>query len=370
MAQPVNLEQKKEEADRVKKQLQSIDNELDVTVEKYNQATVNLNQTQASIKQTKENLEKTSKRFSYQRKLLNQRIVNIYKNGDINFISTLVGTKSFAHFLTRLSCLIQISNQDLKLLREIQETKEELEKNKQKLEKEEKEQLALIKELGNKRNEIERQISDRKTFLAAVEADIQTMIREEEEREARTQAEEAQRLQQQQEQRTEQNRQNNQLTQNNPNRNSPNNNQNNNRNQDNSKNGTEKPKDPPPSKPAPPKSAAHSDVVPIAMQQLGKPYQWGAAGPNAFDCSGLVMYCYAQIGISLPHSAAAQYNSGTHLSQEYLEAGDLVFFGKTGVSHVGIYVGGGKYIHAPRTGDVVKVSALSSRNDYYSACRP
>jgi cell wall-associated NlpC family hydrolase len=93
------------------------------------------------------------------------------------------------------------------------------------------------------------------------------------------------------------------------------------------------------------------------MQFLGTPYVWGGSSPSGFDCSGFIMYVYAQIGVSLPHNAAAQYGYGTPVSRDQLSPGDLVFF--DGLGHNGIYIGGGQFIHSPHTGDVVKISSLS-----------
>ena len=91
---------------------------------------------------------------------------------------------------------------------------------------------------------------------------------------------------------------------------------------------------------------------------------FGGESPSGFDCSGLVAYAYAQVGVSLPHYTVAQYNysDSVSVSRSQLEPGDLVFF--TGASHVGIYIGGGQFIHAPHTGDVVKISSLSG---YYAS---
>jgi peptidoglycan DL-endopeptidase CwlO len=119
---------------------------------------------------------------------------------------------------------------------------------------------------------------------------------------------------------------------------------------------------------APP--SQYTGVVGIAMRYLGTPYVWGGASPGGFDCSGLVAYVYAQVGVSLPHYTGAQWNVGVPVSRGDLQPGDLVFF--DGLGHVGIYIGGGQFIHAPHTGDVVKISSLSESgygNSYVGARR-
>lgn len=109
-------------------------------------------------------------------------------------------------------------------------------------------------------------------------------------------------------------------------------------------------------------------AVQAARAQLGKPYQWGAAGPDSFDCSGLTMYSWGQAGVSLPHNAADQQGMGSSVSQADLQPGDLVFFGSPAY-HVAIYIGDGMIIHAPTSGDVVKIVSLSSMPDYSGARR-
>ena len=103
-----------------------------------------------------------------------------------------------------------------------------------------------------------------------------------------------------------------------------------------------------------------------ALTREGDPYVWGAAGPNVFDCSGLVVWAYAQVGISLPHYTGSQWNSGVHVSRNDLEPGDLVFF-FSNISHVGIYVGNGLMLDAPNSGAVVRVEPLFG--DYVGAVR-
>jgi peptidoglycan DL-endopeptidase CwlO len=107
----------------------------------------------------------------------------------------------------------------------------------------------------------------------------------------------------------------------------------------------------------------HSNVANIALSQLGTPYVWAGSAPGGFDCSGLVMWAYAQVGVSLPHSSYAQYSFGVPVSRDQLQPGDLVFF--DGLGHVGIYIGGNQFVHAPHTGDVVRISSLDE--SWYAA---
>ena len=112
-------------------------------------------------------------------------------------------------------------------------------------------------------------------------------------------------------------------------------------------------------------------AVGIAEQYLGVPYVWGGASPSGFDCSGLVMYVYAQLGVSLPHYTVSQYSypNAVHPSRSELQPGDLVFF--AGLGHVGIYIGGNQFIHAPHTGTVVSIDSMTGwySSEYYGATR-
>jgi len=125
-----------------------------------------------------------------------------------------------------------------------------------------------------------------------------------------------------------------------------------------------------------PTSTVGAYAVTIAERYLGVRYLWGGNNPDeGFDCSGFVQFVYAQLGVQLPHHAASQYATTPHIDAGYLEPGDLVFFEPRagGPGHVGIYVGGGVFIEAPHTGDVVKfetVAAESSLIGYVGASRP
>ncbi|MGR6964721.1 C40 family peptidase [Geodermatophilus sp. URMC 61] len=113
---------------------------------------------------------------------------------------------------------------------------------------------------------------------------------------------------------------------------------------------------------------AAATAVDTALAQLGDPYVWAAAGPDAFDCSGLVQYAYAAAGVRLPHSSRMQAQTGTPVSRSQLQPGDLVFF-YSPVSHVGIYVGDEQMVHASTSGQPVEVASIDSMGGYNSARR-
>ena len=114
-------------------------------------------------------------------------------------------------------------------------------------------------------------------------------------------------------------------------------------------------------------SGSSSSIVSVAQNYLGVPYVWGGTSPSGFDCSGFTQYVFRQCGYSINRTADAQYSNGSYVSYDSLQAGDLVFFANTysasGITHVGIYIGGGQFIHAANGG--VKISSLSE--SYYSS---
>ena len=108
-----------------------------------------------------------------------------------------------------------------------------------------------------------------------------------------------------------------------------------------------------------------SEVVIRAISLLGAPYKFGGSGPTAFDCSGLVRYIHHEVGIDVPRTAAEQYRAATPVNTADLEPGDLLFFRThgRGISHVAIYAGAGRFVHAPQTGHPIELRAL--QDDYY-----
>ena len=120
-----------------------------------------------------------------------------------------------------------------------------------------------------------------------------------------------------------------------------------------------------------PKRPKHVSIaaraVLLARTQLGVPYRWGGASPSGFDCSGLVMWVYGRLGLSLPHNAAALYSVGRPVARGRLRPGDLLFF--SGLGHVGLYIGRGRMIHAPQSGRNVEIQALAARHGSFVGAR-
>jgi cell wall-associated NlpC family hydrolase len=109
--------------------------------------------------------------------------------------------------------------------------------------------------------------------------------------------------------------------------------------------------------PAPAPNNRAGVAVQTGLDQRGDPYEWGAAGPDSFDCSGLTMYAWNAAGVSLPHNSASQYSATTHIPMSEIQPGDLVFYGSP-IHHVALYIGNGQIVHAPHSGDVVRVDSV------------
>lgn len=329
LAQPSSINQKRQQAAQVQAEIDQMDESLDIAVERYNVAREKLNQIEQAIEENRAKLAKTNEELRKSQDTFNKRLASIYKQGPMTVLPVIFNAQDFNSFLAQLSWLTKIANQDSELIKKIQRLKGEIEQTELKLEKDKEDQLVLTNGLKSQKNSIESQVSQKQNFLNGINNEITQVLREEEERQRQTQAAALRQVQQSQ------------------------------RASSASSPGS-----------SPPKGGGGGSVVSIALSLLGVPYVYGGANPSTgLDCSGLTMYCYARVGISLPHSSAMQYNRGAKVSYNSLQPGDLVFFGSP-IHHVGMYIGGGNYIHAPKPGDVVKISSLAARSDFAGACRP
>jgi len=328
-ADPGSVASKEAQAQQVLGQINSIDQSLGAAVEQYNLANVRLHKIEGDLRENKKQLVLAQANLKHAQKSLAARLVTAYTSQEDNStLAVLLGSSSFEDMLNRVEAINSTSTQDADILKQVRESRRAIQRNRAQLATAHDQQQQIVAEKAAQRQHIESQLAARRALLSSIRGEIQRMRAAEAAQQRQLQAAAQARLA-----------------------------------------GASTPtvsgvgvgaSTPEGSTVAPPN--VHGGVVGVAMRYLGVPYVWGGASPRGFDCSGLVMYAFAAIGISLPHSSYAQANMGTPVSISQLEPGDLVFF--TGASHVGIYIGGGQFIHAPHTGDVVKISSLSG---YYTS---
>ena len=325
-----SISAKRAEAESVLAQIQEIDGQLSHAIESYNLANVKLDRIKAELKTNSRHLTIARSSLKAAQGHLSARLVALYKNGsDGGTIEVLLGAKSIDDLLNRLDAVDRVSEQDARVLREVKSFRAQVIERKGRLERAQKAQVQVVADKAAQRSSIESQLSERQRLLSSIKDQIASLEAAERRRQERLAAQAQARFRAAQAAPAATEAAPEALVE----------------------------SDSPAEAIAPAPDARYGGVVGIAMQYLGVPYVWGGASPSGFDCSGLIMYVYAQVGVSLPHHAASQYGMGTAVSRDQLRPGDLVFF--NGLGHAGIYIGGGQFIHAPHTGDVVKISSLS-----------
>jgi len=310
-----------QQARTVKSQIDRLDERVEMASERYNQASVKRARLIVQKRRAKAKLKKVSARMGVVQGHLNVRANSMYRQGPMGFADVLLGAQSFEEFAATWDLLKDLNQTDAASVAELKDLRVQAKAAHAELTAKEKaaaKQVAVMR--ANKRS-IEGKLAERQAKLAGLESEIQALeAAEEAARAARASAWAASR----------------QVS-----------------------NDRSFP---------PPTRAARSEIMDIARRYLGAPYVWGASGPNSFDCSGFTMFVYRQVGVSLPHHSGSQIGYGQRVSRSDLQPGDLVFFGSP-IHHVGIYAGGGMYIHAPHSGDVVRISSMS-RGGYAGASRP
>ena len=310
----------------VKAQLDALDTRLEVATEDRDQAEVRYESVTRQVNVTQTRLGKIQRRIGTLQDHLDTRAEDMYRNGPAQFLEMLLGAVDFDQFTSTWDILTDMSRSDADAVIQLKVARREANTLRSQLRRQQAQAATQLSIMRERRSRIVGDLAQRKRMLSGIEREIAAIEQAEAAREAAAVRAAASRR-------------------------------------------TFIPASfAPVEHYASPTKSAHGGVVSIAMRYLGYPYSWGAAGPNSFDCSGFTMYVYAQVGISLPHSSRDQFNSGQRVSRSDLQPGDLVFFGSP-IHHVGIYVGGGSFIHAPHTGDHVKISPLD-RMDYAGAVRP
>jgi peptidoglycan DL-endopeptidase CwlO len=332
-ADPGSIASKQAQAQQVLGQIQSIDSSLGAAVEAYNLANVRLAKIESDQRENRHELVVAKSNLKHSQSALASRLVSVYTSStDNSTLAVLLGSTSLEDLLNRVETITSTSQQDARIVREVASFKRAVLRHRTELANAHTEQQQVVAEKAAQRQRIESQLAARRQLLSSIHGEIARMKAAEAAQQRRLEAAARVRF------------------------------------------ATQPSPSPSPSSIAVGAAAStpegttvappnvHGGVVGVAMRYLGVPYVWAGASPSGFDCSGFVMYVFAQIGVSLPHSSYAQFGMGTPVSISQLQAGDLVFF--SGASHVGIYIGGGQFVHAPHTGDVVKISSLSG---YYSS---
>ena len=319
---------KQAEAQSVLGQIQKLDSSLERAVEAYNRANVELARIRSDLADNTRRLTIAKRSLKSAQRQLSSRLVDLYTSEDQDStLVVLLGASNLDDLLNRMDAADRIAQQDAVVLREVTRLRAEVQRRQQNLRHANERQKQVVAERAAARASVQSQLAQRRTLLSSIHGEIAQLQQRERERQAALKRQLQERLAAQQQAASQQ---------------------------------AIAPvisTTPTPAPTTAPPPSHTGGVVAIAMRYLGVPYVWGGASPSGFDCSGLVMYVYAQVGISLPHYTVSQYAMGAAVSRSQLEPGDIVFF--DGLGHEGIYIGNNQFIHAPHTGDVVKISSLS-----------
>jgi cell wall-associated NlpC family hydrolase len=322
---------KREQAEAIMAQVEGLNSNLEQTVEAWNYANIELDQIDADLTSNAKHLVAARKSLVVAQDRIAERLRDLYVNGEgDSTLEVILGSSSLDDIIARLDAIERVSSQDAQILRTVKQYRKEVETRRANLQRARSDQARIVAERIAQKESIESQLAEQNRLLDSVKDEIAQMRAEEQRRqtvlaaEARARAQAAQ-LASQTQQDLAQETYDQAVFE--------------------------------PTYDANVPAARYGYVVGIALQYLGIPYVWGGSSPaTGFDCSGFIMYVFAQIGVSLPHHAASQFAYGTPVSRDQLAAGDLVFF--DGLGHAGIYIGGGQFVHAPHTGDVVKISSI------------
>lgn len=332
---------KQAEAQAALQKLNQYQSELDQASANYEAAHQEQIDAQNRVDEAQKQIEEKTAQIEKDQQRLSDRARDMYRSGDTNFLDVILGASSFEQFATTWNMLETLNGNDAELVSETKTAREELQTAKQEAEEQAKVASDKAEEAKSVAEAADQKASEMQQTYNSLSAEAQELISQERAaQEAQQQAAAAAAEQNG----TAGNDAAATITNNNRNNATSNNSSNSNSNKNNaSSSATNNSK---------PQSVSGNSVVSRAYSQLGKPYKWGAVGPNSFDCSGLVSYCltgsYSRLGTT------DTFMGWTRVSNP--QPGDIC----VNSHHCGIYIGGGQMIHAPQTGDVVKVSSVHS----------
>lgn len=391
-AQPAYAEPSDQLQQRVNEayaQLMSYTQELELAGNKLQEVKTNLSNVQTEIEATKTEISEKEAELKVAQEELSGRLSDSYKRGDASLLSVILGANDFSELFSRMFYANKIAERDQQAIDAVRAAKSELESKQEDLAKQEAEQKQLVADQQQQTDTVAARVNAQQTFYSGLDNQLKEQLAEEEALRIAQEEYAKQQAAQQQQQGGNAGGSNNGSNSGNAGNNGGNTSGGGNQGgQQPSQPETpstpqtpSKPETPSkPSKPSKPSTPdygsdsgnAPSSVVDVALAQVGKEYVYGTAGPNTFDCSGLVSYSYAQVGYSITHWSQGQFNlvqSKGHLvrSASSLKPGDLVFWGYSASSiyHVGIYIGGGRYVHASMPGVGVVTATLNTGSSTY-----
>jgi len=341
-AQADQIGDTKAEANRVWDEIQANGVRLEGVIEKYNGAKFRLNQTLNRIHQNDVRLSTARINLKHARHALNISIISAYKNPQPDPLQAALEARNFGQVLEQFALLDRANSYNASILGDIRDYQKQVDQSQRTLNRERNTRRENVAELKSLRAQIDSSIAADKRRYGGLKLKVRRLIQERRAAEKAASLRAAEQTRQLQAQ-------------------------------------SDAPPavafvagapsaDPGATPTAPPPSSLGEAAVSEALKELGTPYVWGGAAPGGFDCSGLVSWAYAQAGLGgLPHFTGALWASGTHISASELAPGDLVIY--NGLNHVGMYIGGGNFVEAPHTGDVVKITSMSSRSGFVGAVR-
>ncbi|HEY2353956.1 MAG TPA: NlpC/P60 family protein [Gaiellaceae bacterium] len=314
----------------VRAEVQQIGVNLEAAIQRYDGAQVELQQVKDSLAANTQKLKFARENFHAAQLRIMARIYSLYVSGSPSTLDVIAGAQNLSQLVDRAEAAATMSQQDSALGREALKFEQAVQTRQDNLKELRAKRASAVQHLASEKQQIQSALARQQSLLASIHSSIHQLQVQEAAREAAQRAAAEARLRAEQAAAAAAAASAAHEAQ----------------------GGGGVPTLPP----VLGNGAGHPAAAQIALQYLGVPYVWGGASPSGFDCSGLVMYVYSQLHISLPHYTVSQWDVTQPISQASAQPGDLVFF--NGLEHVGIYLGGGEMVDAPHTGAVVRTESI------------